>query len=325
MRSITWSCPPPCRSQDASWTRAVSRSRAPRFEWVNRARGLLDFPFALDESTRKSAIGISASDGSFSIDSAGASRGLELRVSAEGYESLVESAPTTARTDLLFHLLALDEPARPSITGFVLLPDGAPAAEAHVRYGWNETDAAADGSFELPLDESVPQAAVLAAGLRGYAPGLVLDFGSQVAAASPAAPAPFRIVLGAQTLRLGGRVIDAAGEGRSGWRVAIRAGTLLVEGATPPARAEELGDGARLETTTDSQGRFDLAGLLEREYDVWAYDPLSMQSIEALDVSAVSWTSSFACRTTRSTRASRGRSSLGAERPSPACAWLSSS
>jgi hypothetical protein len=108
-------------------------------------------------------------------------------------------------------------------------------------------------------------------------------------------PDPLRIVLYGEPLAIAGRVVDSEGRPVAGARVwtddRTAFGAIEIEqfaGVTLAADVETLAAGQEhhRKLTTDADGRFELSGLLEREYRISAFEPGSLRFARTAPVAA---------------------------------------
>lgn len=164
-----------------------------------------------------------------------------------------------------------DQPKEP-IRGIVVDSHGEPVEGAFVALGDNGCKTDPDGGFVIDSN-GVPWNAELRAVLPGAQPAL-LPSSARPGASAPTWNEPVRLVLGAPTLTLRGRVIDQAGSPVSDVIMSIRDETpfgrlpngvpVTVEGLTPAKTA--------FESVTDEDGMFSVHGLSDREYTLGSRD-----------------------------------------------------
>lgn len=247
---------------------------------------MVEFPHALDSTVRVHPRVVTDADGRFELRRVPVPAACELHVHKRGHQA-ADVALTEPYTDeLLIELRSLTtEEAEPEAEGVVLLPSGEPAVGATVRYGFNETTADEDGRFRLPLDPRPAADLQLAAGRQGYGTALVERYGELQVLAAPYAPAPVTLVLRDGASSIAGRVLNQDGEGVAGWLVKLQDGTSLTRNQTPPVLAEAiLGGSGTVETAAD--GSFELGDLLERDYDLLAYDPQTLVALRLGPIAA---------------------------------------
>lgn len=246
---------------------------------------LAHFPLPTDATT-----GIAATEvvcdagGAFSLAQCIVGEGTRLRASSEGLEPADVPAPTTPRSDLRIVLKKHVDSAR-TLTGFVVRASGAPATNARVYVG--EVSAATDarGAFSLDVPKWLPEEQPVVAIESGSQPAVLPDFGKLARDATRRFD-PLRLVLGAAPLSISGRVVDAQGKPLENWNVALLHATSVSIGRVPPVTAESLTSGSDAEHTTDAQGAFRIEGLLEREYELCAWNSDTLARIESKPIKA---------------------------------------
>ncbi|MDP6520029.1 MAG: hypothetical protein QF411_09035 [Planctomycetota bacterium] len=164
------------------------------------------------------------------------------------------------------------------VTGRVLLPDGSPAGGAEVALGEQLVRADPAGRFALSSPPEPPEDVVLAAGLKGYAPALVENFGVLIRAAAPSDPEETDLWLGAGDLTITGLVQDAAQQPLRRWEVQPLEPLQLCERHGLLRTVEGLGRGANGKARTGLQGTFSLSGLLPRSYTLRVWNPETLAS-----------------------------------------------
>jgi RNA polymerase sigma-70 factor (ECF subfamily) len=188
-----------------------------------------------------------------------------LRASAEGYESTLLSVPQTDTLDLRLVLKRrAPESDKPALRGIVLHADGSPAAGAGVYLGQDQTQSGDDGRFELRLS-CCHDGKPLVALLPGAQPAQIADFGKSNT------PAQENIVLrlGAPTLAIRGRVVDAKGKPIARANVQVFDGTAY---SNVGCYVEDACDGRSTPgVLTGADGEFTLGGLQERSYRLLAW------------------------------------------------------
>ena len=244
---------------------------------------LTSFPFARDRMERVRNATTTDASGSFALATVAFAEGAVVRATLDGYEDASEPVPSVDRDDLFLTLRPTNAAAAHTVNGVVRLPDGSPAAGASIRYREHEVSATNDGSFEFELrtgerDYDAEQATSLGAGLEGYGPAIIDDFDRVLFDARPHSPPPIELILGERARVIAGRVVDDEGDGLPDWNVMIRNGVVLNRNMVPIPTAEALA--GNVSTQTDIDGRFELIGLLDRSYEVWAYHDSTLQAIE---------------------------------------------
>jgi len=242
---------------------------------------LVDFPYALDNTVRVDWRIETDPDGRFRLERVPAVPGGELRADKRGYGpgTLALEVPPSGELRLVLRTLTGDERV-PEVEGLVLLPGGGAAVGATVRYGMHTTRTDGTGRFHLPLDDSPDPDLELAAGLEGYGTALIEGYGALQERSQPYAPAPVVLVLRESNLELAGKVVDARGAPLVGWQVQLAEGTPVTRRRMPPILAEEL-DGRPVSCLSADDGSFVLHGLLDRDYELFAFDPATVVSVRA--------------------------------------------
>lgn len=215
----------------------------------------------------------SDADGGFRFDAAAG--GMQLSVRAEARRRVELPVPDQGDAELEIVLrpaLSEDELAE----GRVVDGAGSPVADARVSAGWTAARTDGDGRFALPraLPPGVPAEAgerTVLALKEGFLP-------ARSAFPSPRAGGEWVLVLEGRPRTLGGVVVDGDGRGLAGVRVALVDPTPFGLVETEPDTLRPVAAEAFLAGTgesavwSDAQGRFVLAGLLDREYRLEALD-----------------------------------------------------
>ena len=164
-------------------------------------------------------------------------------------------APVTLRIELL------PEGERPRLAGTVLRPDGKAARGATLLLAGSRAVADEEGAFELVL-ASPAEEAELVVFEPGFDPLVVPGFGAGLS--SPGVHPVGTLRLPATRLVLAGRVLDATGAPLADVQVELFDATGIdgLDGTL-----ESLASGAT-GRRTDAEGRFELGGLLPREYRI---------------------------------------------------------
>ncbi len=247
---------------------------------------------------------------------------LRLQVVADGFEIHRDAAPGVAGADLV---LTLVRPAH-VIRGSVLDPVGVPVPAAHVSCGLATAMTVADGSFELHLRESQLAPFPRPGNSLGWGPLserslrlVAVKAGMQPSQLDLPLPEDLTaglvrtgvvLTLGAETATISGRVVAPDGTPMLGVEVWIEdPGVLAVHerrlydneqdtrtggGAGhargPQTLVESVARGAPDEywatVSSGEDGRFELTGLLDREYHVAAYDRYTLVRAEQTGVAA---------------------------------------
>jgi RNA polymerase sigma-70 factor (ECF subfamily) len=237
----------------------------------------------------------SDAQGHFAFARSGYVEGLELVAEAEGFEPLRRLlAP---RSDERLELVLTPSTGRPTLHGLVLQASGAPAAGALVSLGTTTAQCASDGTFALDPESWRTRGWLRAVAPRqGATPGILNPPGvlpaelelEQWPVSSPTEP--IVLTLGPAALTLVGRVLDAAG-------APVPFAEVFTPDTTPFGQVEREENGRTLSAETtleaylagqrgpgqltvtaraDSEGRFELRGLLGRPYALFALDPRTL-------------------------------------------------
>jgi len=229
--------------------------------------------------------------GRFALAGIAGGANLGLEASAPGHDGVATELPETDARDLV--LVLRRRPGTLELRGVVLEPSGAPCGSARVSAGERSTRTDALGRFTLPFDGVGGRLEHARDGrwLLQDAEGATL-----IALAEQRLPAresllerdlaaPFVLRLGAAPLTLAGRIRDATGAPCAGLVVWVddttrfeRVWERLPDGsglANDSSVEGLLGGGAEPLARTDADGRFELRGLMEREYALLAFDPSS--------------------------------------------------
>jgi hypothetical protein len=249
---------------------------------------LAGVPFPLDHSSGEfQAERVATADprGRFAFTAFPRLPGVLLEIEAKGFRPLTLRLDETSFERELLIELQRPDPSSPGLEGVVVHRDGAPAEGATVRIDTLKTITNEYGGFRLPLEAEVRTGAALVAVLKGFQPAVVADI-DQVIAQKSEDRAPLRIVLGPAALSISGRVLDAALQPAAKWQVQLLDGTKMSVGMIPPDLAESIAGGNRVKATTDAQGRFELRGLVDRDYRVVVLAPKSLIRFESGPIAA---------------------------------------
>lgn len=226
-------------------------------------------------------------DGRFALADLAGGEHVFLQVEAAGFLPAEVALPVGGALDLV---LVLERNQRGLvIRGFVLDARAAPVEGAQVSAGHEIVRSDAAGHFELrthagpgPFDADgqplgpTPDT-VLAALKAGFQPARVLLRDLDLASA-------VELTLGAKSLSIQGRVLDAQGRPRRGIVLWARDPTpfgrqldSVAEGTTiaweKTIEDELVGGYGKRGTRSDEHGAFELTGLIERTYALMAFDP----------------------------------------------------
>ena len=156
------------------------------------------------------------------------------------------------------------------LEGIVLDRLGQSVEGAKVQFASSRTQTGPGGLFRLPIPFLIA-ATPLCAAKKGHQPALIPAFQSIIEQAG-GEPGPVELVLGEPTRSIRGRVLDQAGQACEGWIVSVVDATEISQGRNPIDSAEGLASGSRLRVRTGPEGRFLLDGLIDRDYQVQAYE-----------------------------------------------------
>jgi len=263
--------------------------------------GVVGFPRSLEHSSRISARWKTGAAGRFELDDVPRIPGVPLRVEAEGYAAHELTLPEVDTFDIVIELAPRGPnrdgelaprgpnpdgtpPSGTLLFGTVETASGAFVAGADVYLGGRRTRTNDAGRWELARSNWAPDGDVLAA----LHPELGVGTFPEPAAWQGESDriGPLRIEIAPNESVIRGRVIDAAGAPLQGWVVQVLDPTSIDTQAVPSATLEAGGKakGSRARTTQD--GSFAIERLLDRPYDLRAYDPVRFLSILAQKVPA---------------------------------------
>jgi len=201
-------------------------------------------------------------------------------------------APGASRVAEL--VLAHLEHGASTLAGSVVDEHGDGVAGALVTYGLADTTTDAAGRFWFDLavvetaagDGDDPAARhELCAVRAGYRPAFLRPR-VVAAGAEPVWPEPIVLRPTERPLAVAGRVVDHRGQPLEGWTVFLREAHLLAGGRTLEGTAAGSTTGFVHSVRTDVLGRFELGGLLDREYAVAAIDEATLLRGDAPPVPA---------------------------------------
>jgi len=216
--------------------------------------------------------------------------GVELVSTHAGY--LADRRALPAYDELALEIVLRSARAEPAqLVGTVVDPEGGPVEGAWVALGAASTRSGPAGSFALErgsedaLRRELPDGSPLRAVKAGYLP-------AELARPREGAwPEPLVLQLGGAPLAITGRVVDAEDEPvpfAELWTSGeTHFGYIAIEGAEMAMRAGTSiegilrGDPWTWRTRADSRGRFELRGLLPRDYRVHALDKARLLATEA--------------------------------------------
>ncbi|MEO6710084.1 MAG: hypothetical protein ABI054_05060, partial [Planctomycetota bacterium] len=228
--------------------------------------------------------------GRFSFERLARCDGLQL--SAELPAHVPYDAPLVA-TDRPFKAITL---ARVSsgeqlVRGRVLDAGELPIAQAVVALGTETTRSDDRGEFAFPKTPSRNWGNQNPAELRALAPGhLPATFTPPLVSGVAQWPEFVTLHLGGKPLDLSGRVQRAGGKPIAGARVWLVDSTTFGDGPGGTLQTEGWlagdEDQAWHYATTDADGRFELDGLLEREYELCAVDAATLERVSVPHIAA---------------------------------------
>lgn len=246
----------------------------------------------LDRAQPQSWSATTAADGVFDLDGPPQLEGAHLSVRADGF--LEHRSPAPQHSDAGLRIaLTRARSADGHLRGIVIDGASQPIAGAFVAFGVDTQRTTSDGAFAFRIDD--PQSFSRRVGTKprkvsAVAAGFALaTFEPPTENGEPAWPSFVRLVVDQPTFTLAGRVVDASDAPMAGVRVYVSDPTLLglIEGRA--ASVETLfapGEGSWRYVESDERGRFELTGLLDREYVVRAHDPRTLLRVDSEPVRA---------------------------------------
>jgi RNA polymerase sigma-70 factor (ECF subfamily) len=220
----------------------------------------------------------SEADGRFRIASTPVVPGMVLRLSAQGYESLMHTISASDADELEFVMQRVAQ--RKTISGRVVDQTGGPAVRVGVVLDSTESMTDGHGAFRFEI-EHLDTNSTLIAYRPGFAPAIVDDLHARYEA-DPANCRDLILELGAATGSISGRVVDGRGNGLNGVWIHISDGVRFtrtgypLEGAVSKTWRELL--------QTDVNGGFVLDGLYRESCDLVFEDFGAGPSIRIDDV-----------------------------------------
>ena len=218
------------------------------------------------------------SEGAFTLPRLPAVEGALLRVRNEGFPTLDVLRPAWSDETLD---IVLEQPTG-WLEGLVRDPSGQPLPGAFVALGYRGVETTDEGRFRLSL-EGITDATMIRAAAPGFLPASLEGFAPEEGG-SVRWPAFVEIGLREEALALAGRIVDADGDGVSGFEVLISDPDPLYADGLLPVQVETIlagSPGATVRTETDEQGHFAFAGLQRRDYHLRAVDPETALVLEA--------------------------------------------
>jgi hypothetical protein len=239
-------------------------------------------------STTHVALPTAVSDASGEFAIAAAAGGARLYVEARGHQRRAVDIPDLGGSGLLVRLEPLQRSPRTVVGRVVQSATGEPVEGAFVTAGGDCDRTDHDGAFVLDLAEPsvlpMPggRSVSLQAAKKGYLPAtLTFDAGTP--------PANPTLQLAASELRIRGVAVDAEGQPIAGALVFVADGTPFGcvgcgPGVTRFVEVESVLGEPKAVTAAD--GRFELSGLVERDYEIVALDRRTMAEAVSPSVTA---------------------------------------
>lgn len=246
---------------------------------LNEGDGLESFPMPLDMTRSLVQRATSDAAGRFMLDRLPSGKGLSLYVHSRGYVGRYVDLDSAGHP-LILELERPEETGQPMLEGLVVDPGGQPVEGAVVQLASSRTQSKMGGLFRMPIPNLASETPLCAA-KPGLQPALIPRFRDVIEGAG-GEPGLVELVLGGPSLSIAGRVLDANGQPCEGWTVGIADATEISQYSVPADTAETLARGGKEDTTTDAAGGFEIGGLLDRPYAVYAYDGDSLLRAEAV-------------------------------------------
>jgi len=240
------------------------------------------FQVDLDASAQQVTRRVTADDGRVDVDRLPVLDGVRLVVSLDGYETqdraLTAADLEPARLEQTFELVHLASRAM-SLRGIVIDQYGDPVPGVPVAAGLLTTHSAPDGRFfidlsaeENPFNDFAGAEGMfdLMAARTGFLPAVyrpALDPSGQ-----PTWPAEIVLQIVDPCLGISGRVVDLEGRPLSGYLVFLAEARLFAHSRTLEGTLAGQTDEFLHSTRSDSSGRFELGGLLDKDYSLAALD-----------------------------------------------------
>ena len=252
----------------------------------------------MENSQKLGFVGLADADGRFSIERVPRVPGAQIRALMEGHVPFAVGQPDVELWDEVITLQVL-ESDRDSLEGRVIDAAGAGIEGARVSYGLTSTATDDKGFFRFGVDVLQEEEGVSSLGFRvhrliaaapGYLPA-VQEAPINADGAAPGWPALVVLRLTEPALSICGRVSDAQGEPLAGLLVYVPQTQLLARGGFPQITVLEsvlAGEPSPFGTITrsDASGRFELRGLLDRDYRVTVTDEVSLVNTTRPSVAA---------------------------------------
>ncbi len=251
---------------------------------------LARFEAILDAALTRSWSTTTDLDGRFTLERVPILADARVLAAVDGYAPASVAVPSGAAQDLTIALKRHGADGT-VVAGRVVDPSGQGSHGAWVSLGARSAVTDTAGGFVLDRNDA-RDACELIALQRGYLPA---RFRADVdpATGEPDFPAWVELELGAAPLSLSGVVVDGEGRARAGIRVWLedptRFGILgadthaqieyLLASETDPA--DEFSGAFFSSTWTDGEGRFELHGLLAREYTLRFFESAALETITA--------------------------------------------
>ena len=249
-----------------------------KVELDTRSGAMNDFPLPLDMTQPALLSALTKDGGHFVMETFPDVKRLRLHVTAQGYLTRSVDLDTVA-CPLIIHLERPKDGSQPMLEGIVVDRAGQSVEGAQVQLSSSRTQTGPGGLFRLPIPR-LASATPLCAAKSGHQPALIPAFQTIIDQAG-GEPGPVELVLGEPTRSIRGRVLDQAEQPCAGWIVSIVDGTEISQGRIPIDSAEALAGGSTLKVRTDPDGRFQLDGLMDRDYHVQAYEERTLLCTKA--------------------------------------------
>ncbi len=226
--------------------------------------------------------------GRFDLPRTAGGKHVALWANASGFQT--QKVPMPAQGDIAMHIVLPRQIDERILKGVVSLPDGSPAMGASVSAGMDIAETDERGEFQLPwkrtgsgnhaqaedgVFEPEYNVSTLRAVHRGYLP-------CELVIADLDVDEPIELRLRSAALRIAGRIVDEAGDPRADvivWASDLTPFGILTQDsgdarAIQKVSIESLNSGSTsgCASLTDKLGQFNLSGLLDREYELMAYD-----------------------------------------------------